>query len=188
MKEIIQKMKSYMVSFSFDDLAIRRFSDNWFIKLKRNNSSEYQPPKKRRSRTKKENQTVLPREKTFIKTFPPKFTPKSTTKVAHALGRKKQWVIEQQKRLGPDNKLLTNRPKFKMVKHWKFVKKMWISMRWKRGVGYVSELWTIQISHWLFEVHVQSAEEGMSRFLCRELEMYSLLVSVCQSFHCINEN
>ena len=122
MKEIIQKMKSYMLSFSFDDFTIRRFLDNWFIKLKRNNSSEYQPPKKRRSRTKKEKQSVLPREKTIIKTFPQKFTPKSVTKVAHPLGRKKQWVINQQKRLVPDDKLLTKRPKF-MSEHFKVLGK-----------------------------------------------------------------
>ena len=122
MKEIIQKMKSYMLSFSFDDFTIRRFLDNWFIKLKRNNSSEYQPPKKRRSRTKKEKQSVLPREKTIIKTFPQKFTPKSVTKVAHPLGRKKQWVINQQKRLVPDDKLLTNRLKF-MSEHFKVLGK-----------------------------------------------------------------
>ena len=54
----------------------------------------------------------MAREKSIIKTFPRKFTPRSATKVAHKLGRKKQWVIKQQKRLVSDEKLSLEKPKF----------------------------------------------------------------------------
>ena len=79
---------------------------------KRDRSNGNEPPKKRRRREKREKQTVLPREKTIISTFPRRFTPKSAEKVAQTLRRIKIWVIEQQKRLVKEEKLLNKKPKF----------------------------------------------------------------------------
>ena len=180
-------MKSYMLSFSFDDFTIRRFLDNWFIKLKRNNSSEYQPPKKRRSRTKKEKQSVLPREKTIIETFPQKFTPKSVTKVAHPLGRKKQWVINQQKRLVPDDKLLTNRLKF-MSEHFKVLgKKLKMVNHWKilsKGCEYQyggKEEWVTCQSCERFKYHIDCLKY---MFKVRRKECPDFSAEKCQCIHC----
>ena len=78
---------------------------------KRNNSSQDQPPKKRRNRKKKEKQTILPREKAIISSFPRKFTPRSADKVAKTLGRKKQWVMRQQMRLVKKEELLEKKVK-----------------------------------------------------------------------------
>ena len=89
--------------------------------MKRSNSSQHQPPKKRRQRKKKEEQTILFRERSIFQNFPRKFIPKSALKVDHNLGRKKQWVIQQQKGLVPDDKLLTNKPEF-MSEHFKILR------------------------------------------------------------------
>ena len=75
---------------SFSDSAIFPIRIGQFTKISRNSnvvSNLDTPPKKRRKRTKKEEQTIRPREKAILATLQRELTPLSAGKVAHNLKR-----------------------------------------------------------------------------------------------------
>ena len=71
-------------------------------------------PKKKRKRKNEEVQTLLPKEKAIITSFPRRFTPRSSEQVGQRLGRSGTWVKNQQKNLvlKPKPNLMPNLPLF----------------------------------------------------------------------------